>query len=113
MRLGRQELHSLIGTGRPPLDDLDAKMLTILNKFLFELTRSIAETLCVADLIVLLHLYESIGFRWFYLHWVPHLLMHDLCEKQKEYAKRCFHSYMLPSVIVGITLQPVMSLDFS
>jgi hypothetical protein len=36
---------------------------------------------------VLLHLHNSIGFRSFHLHWVPHLLTHDLREKRNEYAK--------------------------
>jgi hypothetical protein len=62
-------------------------MLAILNKSLFESAHSIAETLRVAHSIVSLHLYDSIGFKSFYLHWVSHLLMHDLREKRKEYAK--------------------------
>jgi hypothetical protein len=36
---------------------------------------------------MLLHLDNSIGFRSFHVHWVPHLLAHDLREKQKLYAK--------------------------
>jgi hypothetical protein len=36
---------------------------------------------------MLLHLHDSISFRSFHLHWVPHLLMHDLREKWKDYAK--------------------------
>jgi hypothetical protein len=42
---GRQELHDEICTGRPPLDDLDAKIMAILDKSLFESACSIAETL--------------------------------------------------------------------
>jgi hypothetical protein len=30
---------------------------------------------------------DSIGFKSFHLHWVTHLLMHDLREKRKEYAR--------------------------
>jgi hypothetical protein len=55
--IDRQNLHDEIRTGRFPLDDLDAKILTILNKSPFESTRSIAKTLCVAHSIVLLHLH--------------------------------------------------------
>jgi hypothetical protein len=54
-RLGRQDLHDEIRTGRPPLDDLDAKILTILDKSPFESAHSIliAERLFVAHSIVL------------------------------------------------------------
>jgi hypothetical protein len=94
-RLGCQNLHDDICTGRPSLDDLDAKTLAILDKSPFESTRSIAEILRIAHSTVLLYLHDSIGFRSFHLHWVLHLLMHDLHEKQKEYAKT-----MLPFVHV-------------
>jgi hypothetical protein len=89
VRLGRQDLHDEIGTGRPSLDDLDTKILDILNKFPFEFesARSITETLHIAHSTVLLHLYNSIGFRSFHLYQVPHLLTHDLREKRKEYTK--------------------------
>jgi hypothetical protein len=36
-------------TGRPPLDDHDAKILGMLSKSPFESARSIAETLSIAD----------------------------------------------------------------
>jgi hypothetical protein len=81
VRLGRQDLHDKIRTGRPPLDDLDAKIPAIFDKSPLELARSIAETLCVAHPKVLLHLHDSIGFRSFHLHWVLHLLTYDFCEK--------------------------------
>jgi hypothetical protein len=45
--LGHQELHDEIHTGRPPLDDLDAKIRAIFNKSPFESARSIIETLRV------------------------------------------------------------------
>jgi hypothetical protein len=36
---------------------------------------------------VLLYLHDSIGFKLFHLHWIPHLLTDDLREKWKEYAR--------------------------
>jgi hypothetical protein len=36
MQRGRQDLHDKIRTGRPPLHDLDAKILAILDKYPFE-----------------------------------------------------------------------------
>jgi hypothetical protein len=85
--LVRQDLHDQVRTGRLPLDDLDDKILAILDKSLFESARSITETLRMAYSIVLLHLYDSIDFKSFHLYWVPNLLTHHLREKRKEYAK--------------------------
>jgi hypothetical protein len=87
VQFGRQDLHDEIHTGIPPLDDLDIKILAVLDKSLFESAYSISETLHVAHSMTLLHLYDSISFRSFYLYWVRHLLTHDLREKRKEYAK--------------------------
>jgi hypothetical protein len=85
--LGRQDFHDEIHAGRLPLDDFDVKIMAILDKSPFESARSIAETFHVAHSTVLPHLHDFIDFRSFHLHWVPHLLMHDLREKRKEYAK--------------------------
>jgi hypothetical protein len=69
-RLGRQDLHDEIRTGKPPLNDLDMKILAILDKspFEFESAHSIAERLLVAHPTVLRHLHDSIGFKSFHLH---------------------------------------------
>jgi hypothetical protein len=61
--------------------------MAILDKFTFESVRSIAETLYLAHSAVLLRLHDSIGFNSFHLHWVPHMLTHDLREKLMEYAQ--------------------------
>jgi hypothetical protein len=74
--LGHQDLHdeirtrrpSELQTFRPPLDDLDAKILTILNKSPFKSFYSITETLRVAHSTMLLYLHDSVGFRSFHLH---------------------------------------------
>jgi hypothetical protein len=69
-RLGRQDLHDEIHAGRSPFDDLDAKILAILDKspFEFESADSIAERLLVVHPTVLRHLHDSIGFKSFHLH---------------------------------------------
>jgi hypothetical protein len=85
--LGHQDFHDEIRTGRPPLDDLDAKIVAMLDRPSFESACSIAETLPIAYLTVLLHLYNSIGLRSFHVHRMPHLLTHHLREKRKESAK--------------------------
>jgi predicted transposase YbfD/YdcC len=87
IRRGRQDLHDEIRRGIPPLDDLDGKILVIFDKSPFELAHSIAERLPIVHSTVLQHLYKSLGFKSFHLHWVPHLLTGDLLEKRKEYAR--------------------------
>jgi hypothetical protein len=66
VRLGHQDIHDEIRTRIPPLDDLDdlnAKILIILNKSPFESARSITETLRVVYSTILLLLHDFIGFR--------------------------------------------------
>jgi hypothetical protein len=63
------------------------KILAILNKSLFESAHPIAERLLVAYSTVLQHLHESLGFKSFYLHWVPDQLTCDLRRKRNEYAR--------------------------
>jgi hypothetical protein len=66
--IGRQNLYDEIRIGRPLLDDLDAKILTILCKSPFESACSISETLGIAHSTVLLHLHDHISFRSFHLY---------------------------------------------
>jgi hypothetical protein len=87
VRRGRQDLYNENCMERLPLDDLDRKILAILDKSLFKLIHSIAETICVGLAIVLRRLHDSIGFRSFHLHRVPHVLTVGLCEKRMEYAQ--------------------------
>jgi hypothetical protein len=58
IRRGRQDLHDEIRSGRPPLDDLDGKILAILDKSPFEPAHSMAERLIVAYSTVLQYLRE-------------------------------------------------------
>jgi hypothetical protein len=84
IRRGRQDLHDEIRSGRPPLDDLDSKILAILEKSPFKSSHSIAKRLLVAQSTVLRHLRESIGFQSFHLHWVPHLLSGDFSKNERR-----------------------------
>jgi hypothetical protein len=84
---GRADLYDEIRSGRPPLDDIDAKILGILDKSPFESARSIADSLGVTHVTVLNHLHLSIGFKSYHLRWVPHLLTEDLRQKRKEGAR--------------------------
>jgi hypothetical protein len=84
---GRKYLHDENYVRRPPLDDLDMNILAILDKSPFESARSIVETLGVGLIKVLRRLHDSIGFKSFHLHWVPHVLTVGLREKRTEYAQ--------------------------
>jgi transposase len=48
IRRGRQDLHDEIRSGRPPLDDLDSKIVAILEKLPFESSHSMSERLLIA-----------------------------------------------------------------
>jgi hypothetical protein len=63
------------------------KILAILDKSPFKSTHSISERLLIVHSTVLCYLHDSIGFKLFHLHWVPHLLTDDLREKQKKHAR--------------------------
>jgi hypothetical protein len=84
VRFGRQGLHGEIRPGRPPLDDVDVKILAILNKSPFESARSIAERLCVSSATVLNRLYLSVDFKSFHLHCVLRLLTEHSRQKRKD-----------------------------
>jgi hypothetical protein len=60
IRHGRQDLYDEIRTGRPPPDNIDAKILAILAKSSFKSAHSIAERLLLPYLTVLQHLHEFV-----------------------------------------------------
>jgi hypothetical protein len=107
VRRGRQDFHDENCMERPPLDDLDAKILDILDKSPFESTQSISKTLRVCLAIDLGRLYDSNGFRSFHLHRVPYALTVGLREKRMEYAQA-----MLPNEMVSITSLLIISRGF-
>jgi hypothetical protein len=86
-RLDRQDLHAEIRTGRPSLDDLDARILATSDKFTFKSAHSIAEGFTVDDPRVVPYLHDFIDFQSFHLSWRPHPLPDYSCEKQKADAR--------------------------
>jgi transposase len=68
IRRDRPDLHDDIRSGRPRLDDVDGKIVAILDKSPFESTYSLDERLLVAYSTVLQYLHESFGFKSFHLH---------------------------------------------
>jgi hypothetical protein len=104
VQFGRQDLHDEICTAGPPLDDLDLKILAILDKPLFKSDCSISEKLYVGCAIVLEYLHVSIDFKSFHLRWVPYLLTNNLRQNGRSMQALCCHSCMLPNVMAGIIL---------
>jgi hypothetical protein len=109
IRRGRQDLHDEIRSGRPPLIDLDGKILAILDKSPFKSAHSIAERLLIARLTVLKHLCKSLWFKSFHLHCVSHPLTDHLRENERSMQGPRYHSCMLPNGKAGIILWLVMS----
>jgi hypothetical protein len=104
IRRGHQDLYDESRSRRPPRDDLDSKVLAILDKSPFESSHSIGERLLVAQSTVLLHLHEFMGFKSFHLRWVPHLLSDDFSKNERSMQNICCHSCMLPNVMAGMLL---------
>jgi hypothetical protein len=100
----RQDLHAEIRSGRHPLDDLDSKILVILEKSQFESSRSTAERLDLVQSIVLRYLQEFLGFKSFHLRWVPHQSTDDLRQNGRSMQVLCCHSCMLLNMMSGIIL---------
>jgi hypothetical protein len=110
---GRQDLHAEIRTGKPPLDNLDAKISAILDKSPFDSAYSMARRLRVGHATLFEHLHVSVGFKPLHLRWVPHMLISDLCQNARNMQARCCDSCILLNVIAGSILWLVMSPGFS
>jgi hypothetical protein len=63
IRMNRQDLHDESRTARLPLGDLDAKIVTILEKSRFESAHWISERSVIARKTVLQYLRDFIGFK--------------------------------------------------
>jgi hypothetical protein len=65
-------------SGRPPVDFLDIRMLTCLEKEPFHSAYSLAEILNVSHTTILNHLRDALGMKLFHLRWILHQLMEQL-----------------------------------
>jgi hypothetical protein len=68
VRCGRQNLQDAILSGRPPLDDLNIRILDMFDKSFFESARSMEETVPVNRATMLRYLHKYLGFKLFNLH---------------------------------------------
>jgi hypothetical protein len=81
---GREDLHDKHRSGRPAPDYIDTKIISIIEEAPFESVRSIAQVLNVDHATELHRLYEKLGFNFYCLRWVPHLLTGKLRAKYEE-----------------------------
>jgi hypothetical protein len=72
------------GCGRPYLDDTDAEILSVLRISPFSSVQTIADSLGIPASMVYLHLVEKIGFKDYFLRWVPHMLTETRSCGRKE-----------------------------
>jgi hypothetical protein len=64
---------------------IDDKIMSMLEKALFESARYLALALNVGEATVLSRLQEKFGLKSYCLRWVPHLLTDELRSKGKEF----------------------------
>jgi hypothetical protein len=67
IKLGRTDLQTQHAGERPPLNDTDAKILSLLRKYPFFSVRTIAESLEIPALIIYSYLVQKIGLHNFLL----------------------------------------------
>ena len=88
LKLGRKDLSTQHVGGRPPLDDTDTGILSILQRSPFASVRTIGESLGIAPSTVYSRLVETLGFKNYILRWVPHILTAELRQKRVEFARQ-------------------------
>jgi hypothetical protein len=72
VRQRREDLHDAVRSGKPPIDFLDIRILSLPNEQPFHSAYSIVETLYISHSIILSHLRESLGMKNCHLRWIPH-----------------------------------------
>jgi hypothetical protein len=88
LKLGRTDLTTQHIRGKPYLDDTDAEILSVLRMSPFSSVRTIADSLGISASTVYLHLVENIGFKNYFLRWVPHMLTEKLRQKRVELSRQ-------------------------
>jgi hypothetical protein len=88
LNLGRTDLTTQRVGGIPYLDDTDAEILSLLRISPFSSVRTIADSLSIPASTVYLPLVEKIGFKNYFLRWVPPMLTEELRQKRVELARQ-------------------------
>lgn len=81
-KCGRNNVDDASKTGRPPLDDVDARILSTLNDYPFA-TLSMLSDACNCSIgTIYNHLTNILGYKNYTLQWVPYFLTDELKEKR-------------------------------
>jgi hypothetical protein len=88
MKLHRSDLSDRPSSGRPPLEDIDARILQVLEAEPWSSGRTKAEFLKIPASTVHLHLTTSLNMKSRYFTWVSHFLDNDLRAKRLDGARQ-------------------------
>jgi len=87
-KCGRTNVEDDERSGRPPIDDLDASIIHVLNHDPFSTVRVIADNLGVSVSTVYRRLTISLGLKSYLCKWVPHFLTEELRQKRLTLAQQ-------------------------
>jgi hypothetical protein len=88
IKLHRSDRSDRPSSGRPPLDDIDARIMQILEAKSWSSVQMIAEFLKISASTVHLHLTTSLNMKSRHFKWVPHFLDDDVRAKRLEGARQ-------------------------
>jgi hypothetical protein len=88
IKFDRSNLSDRPSPGRPPLEDIDARIQQVLEAEPWSLVQMIAEFLKIPASTVHLHLTTSLNMKSRHLKWVPHFLDDDLRANRSEGARQ-------------------------
>lgn len=87
-KCGRANIDDNPRSGRPPLDDLDAIILTTLTQYPYSSVSQISEACGCSYGTIYNRLTEVLGYKNYTLRWVPYCLTNDLKNKRKNGAQQ-------------------------
>lgn len=87
-KCGRTNIEDAPKSGRPIIDDIDAKILKSLEDFPFASVTYISEVCGCSIGTVYNHLTSTLGYKCYKLRWVPFFLTEQLKEKRKSGAQQ-------------------------
>jgi hypothetical protein len=87
IKLHRSDLSDRPSSGRPPLEDIDARILQVLEAEPWSSVRMIAEFLKIPASTVHLYRTTSLNMKNRHFKWIPHFFDDDLRAKRLEFAR--------------------------
>jgi hypothetical protein len=88
IKVHRSDSSDRPSSGRPPFEDIDARILQVLEAEPWSLVRTISEFLKIPASTVRLHLTTSLNMKSRHFKWLPHFRDDDLRAKRLEGAQQ-------------------------